>query len=283
MRITVLIENTPAEGLYHEHGLSLWLENRDKGYLIDTGSSGRFFDNARTLGIPVETAKAVIISHGHYDHTGGMERFLQEVDSTAPVLIRTSAFDDFRCVKPDGTEENIGFDVEIVNRYSDRFCIIGDGHASIGNDIYLIGDHTQGGPYGSRDDSLKLLRPEGLIPDTFRHEQSVIIDGGPEEGLTLISPCSHSGILNIMEDIQRRIPSRTVRNIIGGFHLMGSDGIGSMNCTVGYCNEVINGLADLGVERIWVGHCTGLPAFEAMAACGAVEVNPLRTGMTIDL
>ncbi len=282
MRITVLIENTPAEGLYHEHGLSLWLEHRGKGYLIDTGASGHFFDNARTLGIPVETAKAVIISHGHNDHVGGLERFLQEVDSTAPVLIRTAAFDDFRCVKPDGTEEDIGFDAELVNRYSERFCILGDGHAALGNDVYLMGDHTQGGPYGSLDKSLKVLRPEGLIPDTFQHEQSVIVEGD-DGALTLISPCSHSGIVNIVEDVRRRIPSRTVRNIIGGFHLMGRSGINSTNCPPGYCAEVINGLADLGVEHIWTGHCTGLPAFRAMSACDALEVHPLQTGMGIDL
>lgn len=282
MRITVLIENTPAEGLYHEHGLSLWLEHRDKGYLIDTGASGHFFDNARTLGIPVETAKAVILSHGHNDHTGGLERFLQEVDSNAPVLIRTAAFDDLRHVNKDGTEEDIGFDSELINRYSSRFLVLSDGHAALGNDMYLLGDHTQGGPYGSRDSALMIRRGGELVPDRFEHEQSLIIEGD-DGALTLISPCSHSGIVNIVEDVRRLIPSRTVRNIIGGFHLMGADGIHSMNCTPGYCSEVINGLADLGVEQIWTGHCTGLPAFRAMAACGALEVRPLQTGMCINL
>ena len=104
MKITTLIENTACrEGLVCEHGLSLYIETGSKRILFDAGQTGAFGDNAEKLGIDLSRVDLAVLSHGHYDHGGGLKRFL-ELNAAAPVYINQSAFS--QCYN--GPEKYIG-------------------------------------------------------------------------------------------------------------------------------------------------------------------------------
>ena len=95
MRIVTLIENTPGDPRCAcEHGLSLYLETHDHRLLMDTGSTGAFADNAEALGIDLTRVDTVVLSHGHYDHAGGLLRFAA-LNPGAPIYLQAGADGDF--------------------------------------------------------------------------------------------------------------------------------------------------------------------------------------------
>ena len=93
MKIVTLMENTACrEDLCCEHGLSLYMETENRRILFDAGQSAAFADNARKLGVDLETVDFAVLSHGHYDHGGGLGKFL-EINRTAPVYVSSHAFE----------------------------------------------------------------------------------------------------------------------------------------------------------------------------------------------
>lgn len=110
MRITALTENTSKNGLLSEHGLSLYIETENRKILFDTGQSDLFSKNAETLGIDLSEVDLAVLSHGHYDHGGGLKKFL-ELNNTAKVYMNKHAFEPHY----NGTEKYIGLDVCLKN------------------------------------------------------------------------------------------------------------------------------------------------------------------------
>lgn len=203
MRITTLVENTSVPGLPVEHGLSLYIETEHHTILFDSGQGTLFAENAERLGKDLTKVDLMVLSHGHYDHGGGLRTFLERNDH-APVYMSRYAFESHW----NGTEKYIGLDETLVP--NDRF-VYTDGTLVLDEELTLCS------PVGRERvadlDTGGLLRKENgtFLPEDFRHEHYLLITEG--EKRVLISGCSHQGILNIVDWFRPDV-------LVGGFHYM---------------------------------------------------------------
>lgn len=202
MKITALVENISSkETLGAEHGLSLYIETANHKILFDMGQTALFSKNAKALGIDLEDVDIAILSHGHYDHGGGLKRFL-EINKKAPVYLSKYAFEPHY----NGTEKYIGLDVSLAE--SDRLCFIGDAlQLAEGLTLYSCNDYEKHFDLGSFGLNQKIN--DYFLPDDFRHEQYLLIEENSKR--VLISGCSHKGILNIAGWFEPDV-------LVGGFH-----------------------------------------------------------------
>lgn len=202
MKITALLENTTTNpSILTEHGLSLFIETNSNKILFDMGQTDLFSKNAETLGIDLSETDIAILSHGHYDHGGGLKKFL-EVNDHAPVYIHKDAF----LPHYNGTEKYIGLDISFANHPR---IIFTEDYLRINNSLSLYSCNNKKKRFNLGSFGLTEKRNKGFIPDDFRHEQYLLIE---ENGKSvLISGCSHKGILDIVQWFMPDI-------LIGGFH-----------------------------------------------------------------
>ena len=257
MKITVLAENTACEGFACEHGLSLFVETKGKKLLFDFGQTEAFAENAEKLGIDLSEADVAVLSHGHYDHSGGLERFLQ-LNKTAPVYISRYAFRPH--FNADG--KDIGVAAEL--RGNDRLILTQD-RMDLGGDMTLLSCNDLGRPYPTDAYGLK----EYDRPDEFLHEQYLLVE---ENGKRIVlSGCSHKGILNIAGWLQPDV-------LIGGFHFMKLDPETD--------REILKDAAEKLLQTgavYYTGHCTGAAQYDYLKTIMGDRLQPLSTGMSIEL
>ena len=250
LKITVLIENFAPDHLICEHGLSLHLEYNGHFYLLDGGTTGIFTENARRLGIDLTRVEGAALSHGHDDHGDGLGAFFR-CNPAMRVCARQAAVEPRYMEDDQGNPFYVGVSQELLHACMDRFDL---------------------------DDGPRLLAPGlHLIPDSVDHEQSLVAE--TDQGLVVMNSCCHAGVDHIVRDILDRFPGQQVYAVVGGFHLVGKHGMGSL----GVDPETVTSLSrrlveELGVERIYTGHCTGLPARQLLSDAEPGHVFPLRTG-----
>ena len=257
MKVTVLAENTACrENVTAQHGLSLYLETEGKTILFDMGQDGTFLRNAESLGIDLSKVDMAVISHGHYDHGGGLEAFLQ-VNVKAPVYIHGLAFGDHF----NGTEKYIGLNQKL--REHPRLIFI-KGSRHLSDNLQL----TDGNDLGWNSHPWGLYRREEdvLLPDPFEHEQYLEVAEG--EKRILISGCSHKGILNIAEYFQPDV-------LIGGFHLNKLEAPRELEAIA---NKLI-----AGNTLYYTGHCTGDWQYLRLKEIMGDRLQRLSTGLVFEL
>ena len=241
MNVTVLMENTALEGcgLAVEHGLSLYIRYRGRELLLDAGSSGRFADNAQALGVDLSAVETAVLSHGHYDHADGLRRFFQ-INSRAKVYMRPGAAGGYFAMDP-GRPRYIGIHRDILEQSRDRFVSV-EGPYALMEGAWLIPDTVRDPAFAGRADNLAYRRGEDdFIPDDYRHEQSLVLEG--ERGLAVFNSCSHTGIVNIVRGVLEQFPGRKVHAVVGGFHMF-SKGETGMNCPPEHVYQVAAALED---------------------------------------
>lgn len=202
MKIISLAENTScAENIGSEHGLSLYIEANNTKLLFDMGQSGLFAENAEKLGVNLSEVDIAVLSHGHYDHGGGLSRFL-EINSKAPVYLSRYAFEPHY----NGTEKYIGLDIALMR--NERLIFIDDSK-KISNGMTLYSCNSLERRYMLDSSGLTVKQENSFLPDDFRHEQYLLIEENNKK--ILISGCSHKGIMDITRWF---IPDV----LVGGFH-----------------------------------------------------------------
>lgn len=200
MKITALTENTTEYNLPVEHGLSLYIETGEHKILFDTGQSDLFARNAEKLGVDLSSVDIAVISHGHYDHGGGLGKFLS-INSQAPVYISKYAFEPHY-----NGEKYIGLDKSAEK--SERL-VFTDGVTKIDDNLTLYDYNQHEGIKDLISSGLNMIKNGHAVPDDFRHEQYLLIK--ENEKRVLISGCSHKGIINIESRFRPDV-------LIGGFH-----------------------------------------------------------------
>ena len=259
MKIVTLMENTTCrEDLACEHGLSLYIETGDRKILFDAGQSGAFADNAEKLGIDLTQVDTVILSHGHYDHGGGLLRFL-EVNQTAPIYLSRYAFEPHH----NAAEKYIGLDPALQD--SGRLIFVDD-RLELGEGITLHAcrDRICSQPMDSA--GLTVLENGVLNPEDFRHEQYLLLE---EDGKQVcISGCSHRGILNITDWFRPHV-------LVGGFHFMKVKDSEILNHAVGTLLTY--------PTTYYTGHCTGEAQYAHMKAIMGEKLHSLSTGKNIEV
>lgn len=278
MRVTVLMENsTPSSRLAARHGLSLWLELDDgRRVLFDMGPNDGFLANARSLGVDVTEADLAVVSHGHYDHGGGLGAFLAACGGAGrdvPVYVREHAFEEHVSGTPE-RHHAIGLDPALATdprvRPTGERCDLGGGLA-------LFSTARRAHPTARSNGRLMERRDGALVPDRFLHEQSLIVREG--DRLTLVSGCSHGGVLNLM-DVAEELAGASLTSVVAGFHLMDPSG-GTVE-DEGLTRSLARELA-ARPARYLTCHCTGTDAFALLRDELGGRVSYLHVGSRVTL
>ncbi len=217
MRIANLIEDTKGtSGCLYEHGLSFYIETEHHKLLLDTGATDAFIKNAESKGIKLAEVDTVIISHGHYDHAGGVLAFAK-LNPNATVYIHKNAIGEFYNLK-NGQTKYIGMDRAIASL--SQVVFIGknefsNGNIAIDNEIAIFTDVKGRKLWPCGNKILKRKCGDDFVQDSFDHEQYLVITEGDKR--VLLSGCAHNGILNIL-DTYRDIYSCEPTHVISGFH-----------------------------------------------------------------
>jgi 7,8-dihydropterin-6-yl-methyl-4-(beta-D-ribofuranosyl)aminobenzene 5'-phosphate synthase len=244
MRIVTLIENLACkQGLVAEHGLSFYIETGSEKILFDTGQSGLFLQNAQNLGIQIEDIDSLILSHGHYDHSGGLYTFLEK-NNKAKVYAKRGIF---------------------TQKYSDSLKFIGihpnealienrivyiENVTQIAEDVFIMPDIQIHHSVDTHFAGLKKILNGQVVPDEFDDELFVVLKRN--EQINIVTACSHRGITNIctVANDYFKLP---VNLILGGFHMK--------DCTPDQYQHIINYFRQLNPRSIGVCHCTGIEKF----------------------
>lgn len=255
MKIVTLLENTTTrDNLTPQHGLSLYMETGTHRILFDMGQDDTFAKNAEKLDVDLSQVDIAIVSHGHYDHGGGLETFLQ-INQKAPVYLHADAFGAYY----NGTEKYIGLDPSLL---SHPRLIFTKGTMEIADGLLLTDGNDQGWCF----DSWGLNRREEntFLADDFRHEQYLLI--WEREKRILISGCSHKGIVNLARYFE-------VNVLIGGFHLSKLEDPRKLQ-------QIAQQL--LAEKTLYyTGHCTGSGQFAFLKDIMAERLEFLSTGVVI--
>lgn len=202
MKITTLLENTTKrKDLSAEHGLSLYIETAEHRILFDMGQTDLFSKNAATLGIDLSTVDLAVLSHGHYDHGGGLSTFL-EINRTAPVYLSRYAFEPHY----HGTDKYIGLDTTLAGNGR---LIFTEGTTILDRGITLCSCSQKMQRHYPGAFGLTRLENNTFLPEDFRHEQYLLLE--EDDKKILFSGCSHRGIMDITDWFQPDV-------LIGGFH-----------------------------------------------------------------
>jgi len=288
MRIVTLVENLVYGKFTAEHGLSLYIEHEGNRILFDTGQSDRFLRNAELLGIDISRVDTLVLSHGHYDHAGGLEHFCR-ANSGARIFAKRGVFN--KKFNRDGRFIGIPYNSSL---FGGRLTEL-DARTEIAPGVHIVTDIPLANSWDTHFENL-LVRAdpsdEALGADTFEDEQFLAIE--LPGGLAVISGCSHRGITNILESAQRAFFSakelgRHARDgdgpvaaptagatskgaaaadvastgatfkgaastafslVLGGFHLS--------NASEDLAERVTQRLADAPIARLGCCHCTGV-------------------------
>jgi len=262
MKIWTLVENTSIrEDLQAEHGLSLYLEVNGKKVLFDAGQTAAFADNAEKMGVDLAAVDLAILSHGHYDHGGGLRRFL-EYNDHAKIYVNQYAF--ARCYH--GSERYIGLDQGLSD--SDRLVYVGE-ELDLGFGMTLFACNTKKKSHALDSAGLTVQVDGNYLPETFRHEQYLLVEEG--ERRILISGCSHKGICNIADWFCPHV-------LVGGFHFMKLDPEQNREQLLAAASALLQ-----HPTVYYTGHCTGEGQYAVLKEAMGDRLHAIRTGDVMEI
>jgi 7,8-dihydropterin-6-yl-methyl-4-(beta-D-ribofuranosyl)aminobenzene 5'-phosphate synthase len=249
LRITVLADDAaPAAGLIQEHGLSLWLEADGRTILFDTGQGGALQPNARRLGVSLERLPAVVLSHGHYDHTGGLAG-LPGLTRDSTVFVHPQAFQAKYQGGP--RQRSIGIPAAAHASLLHSGCRIVEvqGPLAIGSAIFVTGPVPRLNEFENPDGAFFL--DEGCsCPDPVLDDQALFVRTA--KGVVVILGCAHSGVANTLDYVAKLTGEPSIHAVIGGMHLI--------HATAPRVAAAAEALERYRVQVMAPCHCTGTQA-----------------------
>lgn len=265
MKATVICENCVFRGppgiaeqgwdLLGEHGWAVFLETAAGNYLFDTGLGPTIINNARLLNLDLSSIKAIILSHCHHDHTGGLLPVLNEIKKKVPVSAHEDLFRG-NYIKYKGKLLSMGIQyTQAQLEEKGAEFIFNKGVKEIIPGVYLTGEVPRLTSFEKGDADLLMKKGEELVPDPIMDDQSLVIK--TDQGISIILGCAHAGVINIIEYAKKITGEELIHTVIGGTHLQ--------PVSAEQRDKSIEALKTYNIARLGVSHCTGLPAFARLS------------------
>lgn len=263
MKIVCLIENTAVdEKLFYEDGMSIFVEYGGRNYLIDTGLTGKAVDNAKRMRLPIDQIDAVVLTHNHHAHIGGIEAVMR-LNPNAKIYLRAGAQNEvFR--KNGLFKSPAGMGKGFFRKYADNLVLF-NSFSEVTEGFYLASCEQFDEKNTNPDDSYLIAEGKKSIPFDHSDESFAVIfpKKRKAEGLILIGGCFHCGAVNMLETVKERWHGVPVLAVIGGFHFTGSNPK-TLGCSADYVTSQARGMKLSGAEKIYACHCTGFRGFDVM-------------------
>lgn len=250
-KLTVLVNNTVYRSvLQAEHGWSVLIETKNGSLLFDLGQRDLFKKNADFLKCDLEKVDKLVLSHGHYDHTGGLNLFLS-INSSATVFAHPHVFKTRYAVKTGKKPRNIGMPA-LDKKHENRFCFTSE-PTQILPDVFVTGEIAR--KYDTKEITEGFFfDPAGKDVDLVLDDQSLIIK--TSKGVVVLLGCCHAGVANTLEAVATFTGEKSFYMVLGGMHLS--------EASEKIMGETVQGLAKFHVQKIGLAHCTGHRGGEAL-------------------
>ena len=277
LQIINLVENEPgSSGCEAVHGLSFYVETKNHKFLFDTSPSEVVIRNAQKLGVDLTAVDTVILSHGHYDHSGGILPFV-ELNPRAKIYMQDNAGGEYYAF--DGEEQGyryIGIDKKITALPQVQLL---KGDTRIDDELQVFTVDNRVFPLPSTNKRLCELCSGQYIQDQFRHEQNLLLTTDGKK--ILFCGCAHNGILNVMETLERKFGQGSLPDlVIGGFHLMKRTEFSEADTAE--VTEIANRLRAYKAHFATC-HCTGLPVFNQMKEIMGEQLSYVYSGDGVNI
>ena len=273
--VTVLVENTAfGPGIRGEHGLAYWIEAGSRRVLFDTGPGPEvLIHNAECLGIDLGSTDAVVLSHGHYDHTGGLMEVLERAGKI-PLFLHPGSLIRRYSQKKDGTVREIGApsplsEATLVEMASSLTWTTDP--TTVAGEIRVTGRVPRWTEYEDTGGDF-FLDAGCSAPDPIEDDQSVFFD--TSEGTVVLLGCCHAGIVNTLRYIQNLTGGRPIHAVLGGTHLI--------SASEGRMDQTVQELRALDIALLAPAHCTGARAQARIATEFPASWEPCHVGTRFD-
>jgi len=259
LRVTTLSENTTSatRGLLGEWGLSVLMEVDNLNVLLDTGQSISTVHNADVLGIELSQIDKIVLSHGHYDHTGGLRQVLSRMKKEVEIIAHPDAWAakyNYEPRKERYSYIGIPFQREELENLGASFRLTRE-PIWLTENLVTSGEIPMVTDYEEIDPNLYIKQGNEFRPDPLGDDQALFIK--TEKGLVVILGCGHRGVINTLRHAQKLTGVEVVHGVVGGTHLFRASEV--------QLELSIAELKALGVQRLGVSHCTGMLAAARMA------------------
>ncbi len=258
MKVQILSENrTNHPDCLAEHGLSIFIETVDKKILFDLGASDIYRSNAGKMKVDLKQVDAVVISHGHYDHTGGVPSFCEE-NQKANIYIHKDSFENTYGMEGDKLEEESSGIcwTDSQKKLIENRLVLTEGAIWLTDDIAVSGTIPKIDGYSPTETFYIKNQDGSLTPDIMEHEQFLAIrvrdDYGQSKGIFIFSGCSHNGVIPCLQYAKSLFPNEKIFGFLAGMHLYHS------NKEVR--THILKQVAAEEMEYVLPVHCTGIQA-----------------------
>ncbi len=271
MTVTALMDNhVDQQGFVSEHGLSLRIQARSADVVFDTGSTGAFLENARALGFELGPENLVVLSHGHYDHSGGLAALFKGPQCPS-VLYAGRGYGRTRYAVAGAERRSIGLPfAERPVGMPEPFIVSVPEQLDEGVFILPAAEMKDGSAPLER---FRMETEAGEAIDDFSDELSLAVI--EEDGLSVITGCAHRGIVNIVASARGLFPGVPLKAVIGGFHLSSAE--------EGEIGRVASALAAFDPGKLFCMHCTGVRGYAGIAAALSGRTAWLSCGSSVTI